>query len=166
MRRQTVRSRSLAAVGTAALIVLAGCGVTTSAESPAAGSARQTASSSPVVDAELSEAHRAALGVAERLTTALNNGDEAGVRAAFAPDARFDSVGRIYPDREAIMSRFLVPEVLRVGGTYRALAVAPGEDDRVVVEYEFTTASGGRERFTYDYLVVAGTIKDVVGRYV
>ena len=64
------------------------------------------------------------------------------------------------------MSWFLVPEVLRVGGTYRTLAVAPGRDDRVVVEYEFTTSSGGRERFTYDYLVVAGTIKDVVGRYV
>ena len=63
------------------------------------------------------------------------------------------------------MSRFLVPEVLRVGGTYRTLAATPGTDDRVVVEYEFTTSSGGRERFTYDYLVVDGSIKDVVGRY-
>jgi hypothetical protein len=160
-----VHHGTMAAV-TAALIALAGCGAGTSAEPQATGSAQQTASSSPAAGAELSEAHRTALDVAERLTTALNNGDEAGVRAAFAPDARFDSVGRIYPDREAIMSRFLVPEVLRVGGTYRALAVTPGNDDRVVVEYEFTTAAGGRERFTYDYLVVAGTIKDVVGRYV
>jgi hypothetical protein len=161
-----MHGRFRTATSTAALIALAGCGATTSAEPPAAGSPQPTVVSSPVAGAELSQAHRAALAVADRLTAALNDGDEVRVRAAFAPDARFDSVGRIYSDREAIMSRFLVPEVLRVGGTYRAVGVTPGNDDRVVVEYEFTTANGGRERFTYDYLVVAGTIKDVVGRYV
>jgi hypothetical protein len=160
-----MHGRLRTAAGAAALIALAGCGTTTSAGPPTAGPAPQTTASSPAIGAELGEAHRGALAAADRLTTALNGGDEAGVRAAFAPDARFDSVGRIYPDREAIMSRFLVPEVLRVGGTYRTVAVTPGNDDRVVVEYEFTTSSGGRERFTYDYLVVDGSIKDVVGRY-
>jgi hypothetical protein len=161
-----MHGRLRTAVGTAALIALAGCAPTTSAGPPTAGSAQQTAASSPATGAELSEAQRSALAAADRLTTALNDDDEAGARAAFAPEARFDSVGRIYPDREAIMNRFLVPEVLRVGGTYRTLAVTPGNADRVVVEYEFTTSSGGRERFTYDYLVVGGRITDVVGRYV
>lgn len=158
--------RLLAAAGTAALIALAGCGATTSAGPPAAEPARPAATATPPAGGELGGAHREALSAAERFTAALNGGDEAGVRASFAPDARFDSVGRIYPDREAIMSRFLVPEVLRVGGTYRTLTANAGNGGRVVVEYEFTTSSGGRERFTYDYLVVAGTIKDVVGRYV
>ncbi|MEJ3657939.1 nuclear transport factor 2 family protein [Actinomycetes bacterium KLBMP 9759] len=155
-----MHSRLLRAAGTAAaaLIVLAGCGDATTAPLRAAPPSAQAVG-------ELSGAHRAALQAAERLVTALNHGDEAGVRAAFAPDARFDSVGRIYPDREAIMDRFLIPEVLRIGGTYRTLATAPGVGDRVVVEYEFTTSSGGRERFTYDYLVIGTTIKDVVGRY-
>ena len=160
-----MHGRLRTAAGAAALIALAGCGTTTSAGPPTAGPAQQTAASPPAIGAELGEAQRGTLAVADRLTTALNGGDEDGARAAFAPDARFDSVGRIYPDREAIMSRFLVPEVLRVGGTYRTVAVTPGNDDRVVVEYEFTTSSGGRERFTYDYLVVDGSIKDVVGRY-
>lgn len=153
------------AVGAAALIALTGCGPATSAGPPSAGAAQPTVAPSTATGAELGEAQRSALAAADRLTTALNDGDEAGVRAAFAPEARFDSVGRIYPDREAIMSRFLVPEVLRVGGTYRTRAVTPGNDGRVVVEYEFTTSSGGRERFTYDYLVVEGRIVDVVGRY-
>jgi hypothetical protein len=160
-----MHGRLRTAIGTAALIALAGCAATPSAGPPTAGPAQQTAPSSPAAGGELGDAQRSALAAADRLTTALNGGDEAGARAALAPDARFDSVGRIYPNREAIMNRFLVPEVLRVGGTYRTVAVTPGRADRVVVEYEFTTSSGGRERFTYDYLVVDGRITDVVGRY-
>ncbi|MEV0719419.1 nuclear transport factor 2 family protein, partial [Asanoa sp. NPDC050611] len=102
--------------------------------------------------------------VVDRFAEAANAGDRAAVAALFAPDARFDSVGRIYPDRAAIMDRFLGPEVLDAGGRY-----APGEQrwegDRLVVAYEFTTRSGGRERFTYAYLVRDGVIRDVVGRY-
>jgi hypothetical protein len=155
----------MAVAGAAALVALTGCGAT-SAGQPVDSSTRIGRSAPAAPGADLSADHRAALQVAERLTTALNDGDEAGVRESFAPDARFDSVGRIYPDRDAIMNRFLVPEVLRVGGTYRTIAVTPGSVGRVVVEYEFTTSGGARERFTYDYLVVDGRITDVVGRYV
>ncbi|MHA6627194.1 hypothetical protein ACU61A_17300 [Pseudonocardia sichuanensis] len=148
----------------ALLAALTGCA---GAPAPQAGPAPQAdARDVATPPAELSVAQQQALAVAERFTEAANRGDEAGVRDAYAPEARFDSVGRIYPDREAILERFLIPEVLRAGGTYQALSAVPGAGERVVVEYEFTTSRGGREHFTYDYLVTDGTIRDVIGRYV
>ncbi|MBG0565564.1 nuclear transport factor 2 family protein [Actinoplanes aureus] len=96
---------------------------------------------------------------------ALNRGDGDAARALVAPDARFDSVGRLYPDRQAIFDRFLDPEVIAVGGRYSERG-SRTEGDRLVVEYDFTTGSGGRERFTYAYRIDDGLIVDVVGRYV
>ncbi|GIG91136.1 nuclear transport factor 2 family protein [Plantactinospora endophytica] len=124
-----------------------------------------TASAPVDVSPGVADDDRAAIEeVAARFATAANAGDEEAVAALFAPDARFDSVGRIYPSRDDIMTRFLVPEVLRVGGRYE-----PGErrwdGTRLTVTYRFTTASGGREEFTYAYLVRDGLIRDVVGRY-
>jgi hypothetical protein len=103
--------------------------------------------------------------VARRFAEAANSGDERAVAALFAPDARFDSVGRIYPSRADIMDRFLVPEVLDAGGRYQA-GERRWDGDRLVVTYDFTTGSGGRERFTYAYLIRDGLIRDVIGRYV
>ena len=163
-------------VAAALALTVAGCGNPSSAGAPTpppavtaapapAGTAPAPAGTAAAA-ASLTAAQRASLAVAEGFTAAVNRGDEAAVRQAYAPDARFDSVGRVYPDREAIMSRFLVPEVLRPGGQYRTLSVRPGEGDRIVVEYDFATGYGGREHFTYDYRVVGGVIRDVVGRYV
>ncbi|GAA1852928.1 nuclear transport factor 2 family protein [Asanoa iriomotensis] len=125
---------------------------------PGPDEATQPAASQPVDQAR-------AETVAQRFAEAANAGDRTAVTALFAPDARFDSVGRIYPDRTAIIDTFLGPEVLDAGGRY-----APGEQrwegDRLVVSYTFTTRSGGQERFTYAYLIQDGLIRDVVGRYV
>ncbi|WP_162907608.1 nuclear transport factor 2 family protein [Allorhizocola rhizosphaerae] len=103
--------------------------------------------------------------VAQRFLEAANAGDEAGVAALFAEDARFDSVGRIYSNRQEIMDRFLVPEVLRVGGRYESTG-QQWQGDRLTVTYRFTTRSGGQERFTYAYLIRDGLIRDVIGRYI
>ncbi len=108
---------------------------------------------------------QASLTVVRNLTDALNRGDSAAARALFAPTARFDSVGRIYPDRDAIFDRFLDPEVIGLGGRYTERATRT-DGDRTVVEYDFTTRSGGSEHFTYAYRLRNGLITDVVGRYV
>ncbi|MEV1320267.1 nuclear transport factor 2 family protein [Micromonospora arborensis] len=102
--------------------------------------------------------------VAQRFVDAANAGDEDGVRSTFAPNAQFDSVGRIYPSRDAIMDRFLIPEVLRAGGRYKAVG-SRWNGERYIVDYEFSTGGGGREVFYYDYLIRDGVIHDVVGRY-
>jgi hypothetical protein len=102
--------------------------------------------------------------VAQRFLEAANSGDEAAVAALFAQDARFDSVGRIYANRQEIMDRFLVPEVLRAGGRYESVE-QQWQGDRLTVSYRFTTRSGAQERFTYAYLVRDGLIRDVIGRY-
>jgi hypothetical protein len=149
------------------LAFAAACGAPT--ESPAtfpSTTASTTAASSAAGGSGSAAPDRnAAEDVAQRFAEAANSGDERAVAALFAPDARFDSVGRIYPSRADIMDRFLVPEVLDVRGRYQ-----PGErrwdGDRLVVTYDFTTDSGGRERFTYAYLIHDGLIRDVVGRYV
>lgn len=117
-------------------------------------------SSAPAAGADRAEAER----IARRFTDAANAGDEDGVRRTLAEDARFDSVGRIYPSRDDIMNRFLVPEVLRAGGRYRVVGDR-WNGERYVVDYEFTTGGGGRESFYYDYLIRDGLIRDVVGRY-
>ncbi|KAB2344482.1 hypothetical protein [Actinomadura rudentiformis] len=102
--------------------------------------------------------------VAQRFVTAANAGDEAGVAATFAENARFDSVGRIYPSRKSIMNDFLIPEVLRVGGRYK-VSGKRWEAGRHVVDYDFSTGHGGSESFSYAYLIRDGLIRDVIGRY-
>ncbi|WP_285581691.1 nuclear transport factor 2 family protein [Herbidospora sp. NBRC 101105] len=103
--------------------------------------------------------------VVDRFVKTINAGDAQGVGAMFAEAARFDSVGRIYSGRAEIMDRFLVPEVIEAGGRYTLLDLAPN-GDRVVARYDFTTGSGGEERFTYDCAVAGGAFTDCVGRYV
>ncbi|MBC6458817.1 nuclear transport factor 2 family protein [Actinomadura sp. HBU206391] len=110
--------------------------------------------------ADRAEAER----VVRRFTDALNAGDEDGARESLAEDARFDSVGRIYPSRDDIMNDFLIPEVLQANGGYRVVGER-WNGGRYIVDYEFTTGGGGRERFYYDYLIRDGLIRDVVGRY-
>ncbi|MGK5554472.1 hypothetical protein ACSNOI_22940 [Actinomadura kijaniata] len=102
--------------------------------------------------------------VARRFTDAANAGDERAVAATFAADARFDSVGRIYPSRAEIMDRFLVPEVLRAGGRYE-ITGSRWDGGRHVLDYRFTTRGGAAETFSYAFLVRDGLIRDVVGRY-
>ncbi|MEV4174770.1 nuclear transport factor 2 family protein [Nonomuraea sp. NPDC049709] len=130
-----------------------------------APSAAATSASPPrtPTDGTVPEGQRALVA---RFVGAVNAGDEAGVRDTFAPEARFDSVGRIYQGREEIMDRFLVPEVIRAGGRYTLLALTPGQDGRVVAEYDYDTGGGGREHFTYDCEVRADRFADCVGRYV
>jgi len=145
------------------LAFAAACGAPT--EPPATLPSTTAASSAAAGSGSAAPDRNAAEDIAQRFAEAANSGDERAVAALFAPDARFDSVGRIYPSRADIMDRFLVPEVLDAGGRYQ-----PGErrwdGDRLVVTYDFTTGSGGRERFTYAYLIHDGLIRDVVGRYV
>ncbi|MFT7840953.1 nuclear transport factor 2 family protein [Saccharothrix sp. BKS2] len=113
----------------------------------------------------LSDADRAAApGLAERFLEAANAGDAEGVAAVFAEDARFDSVGRIYPSRQDIMDRFLGPEVIEAGGRYAVTGTA-WNGDRYRVDYDYDTGHGGKEVFYYEYLVRDGLIQDVIGRY-
>lgn len=142
----------------AALLLLASaCGT---AEPPATRTPTSTTSTAP-----LSEADRAAAPeLAQRFVEAANAGDSAAVAATFAEDARFDSVGRIYPSRRDIMDRFLDPEVIDAGGRYEVTG-ARWNGERYRVDYTFTTRSGAREVFYYEFLVRDGLIRDVIGRY-
>jgi len=106
----------------------------------------------------------AAERVAERFAEAANAGNAEEVAATFSPDARFDSVGRIYPSRQDIMDRFLIPEVLNAGGRY-TVKNTRWDGDRYVVDYDFETGSGGRETFYYAFLIRDDLIHDVIGRY-
>ncbi|CAL9624388.1 hypothetical protein SUDANB95_05891 [Actinosynnema sp. ALI-1.44] len=139
----------------AALLLLAtACGATEPAATP-----------TTTTTAPLSEADRtAAPGLAQRFVDAANAGDSAAVAATFAEDARFDSVGRIYPSRRDIMDRFLDPEVIDAGGRYEVTGTR-WNGDRYRVDYTFTTRSGAREVFHYEFLVRDGLIRDVIGRY-
>jgi hypothetical protein len=103
----------------------------------------------------------AALRTVRSFIDALNRGDAEAAKALLAPTARFDSAGRIFPSRDAIMDDFLTPDVIRPGGHYTEKSVTTA-DDRIVAEYEF----GGREHFTYAYQILDGLITDVIGRYV
>ena len=63
------------------------------------------------------------------------------------------------------MSRFLIHEMIELGGRYEVLDVAEDENGCIVVELNFWAASL-REHSTYDFLTKDGLIRDVVGRYV
>lgn len=115
--------------------------------------------------APLAESDRAAAPeIAQKFTDAANRGDSPGVASTFSEQARFDSVGRIFPSREAIMSRFIDPEVIGVGGRYEVTGTR-WAGDRYVVDYRFTTRSRGEELFYYAFLIRDGLIRDVLGRY-
>ncbi|MGP4104076.1 nuclear transport factor 2 family protein [Nonomuraea sp. KM90] len=164
MMRVAAKVVALAAVVVAAT---AGCsqGPGPGATPPGGTASRATSTSPPGTPSggTVPEGQRA---LVERFVGAVNAGDEAGVRDTFAPEARFDSVGRIYQGRAEIMDRFLVPEVIRAGGRYTLLALTPGREGRVVAEYDYDTGGGGREHFTYDCEVRADRFADCVGRYV
>lgn len=135
--------------------------VACSAGQPAAPDAKQPPASAPTTtNSGDPESKR----VVDEFVERANAGDEEGVTATFAEDARFDSAGRIFHPRDDIMLRFLLPDVLRAGGKYHPGA-EEWQDGRLVVHYRYQTGSGGTEAFTYSYLVRDGLIRDVVGRY-
>jgi hypothetical protein len=142
------------------------------ATSPAPSASPDTAASpapsasSPAATADGSAVPSEHRELVDTFVSAINRGDETAVGETFAADAVFDSVGRIYEGRDEIMDRFLVPEVIRVGGQYTLLAVTAGEEGRVVAEYDFRTGGGGREHVTYDCAVNEGQFTNCVGRYV
>jgi hypothetical protein len=151
------------------LTLLPGCSSEPSTAGSAAPPTTPTSAVSPSLavpptSAAPSVDRAAAERVADRFRQAANSGDRAAVSAVFAENARFDSVGRIYPSRDDILTRFLIPEVLDAGGRYE-VTTSRWDNDRYVVEYSFTTRSGARERFTYAYLIRDNLIHDVLGRY-
>ncbi|WP_176993268.1 nuclear transport factor 2 family protein [Nonomuraea jiangxiensis] len=161
-----MRGDLLACAAALALGTTAGCA---GEERPTAATASTSAAASPTAASPGETAAAAEPGhreLVERFVAAINAGDEAGVRDTFAPEARFDSVGRIYDGRDEIMDRFLVPEVIEAKGQYRLLSLTPGQGERVVAEYDFSTGGGSREHFTYDCSVRADRFADCVGRYV
>lgn len=94
----------------------------------------------------------------------INAGDSEGVAELFADDAQFDSIGHIYDGRDEIMNRFLIPEVIILGGQYEILNVQ--QDNAETVTFEFNFRSGSLfEHFTYQCVVREGLIRNCVGRY-
>jgi hypothetical protein len=106
------------------------------------------------------------VAVARRLTNALNAGNERDAQAAFADNAIFDSVGRIYNGSADIMGRFLTPEVIRARGRYREERITADPNNRniITIQYDFR-APNYQERFTYAYEIRNGVIVNVLGRY-
>lgn len=101
--------------------------------------------------------------VVDRFIQAANDGDVAALRDLFAPDASFDRAGTVFAGEE-IVDDFLEPDVADAGGRYQETA-RRAEGDRLTVTFTFDTGSGGRERFTYSFLIRDGRIAHVVGRY-
>lgn len=161
----TLRRRALSVVAALAVAVGAVACASSDTADPEASATAPTASGTAASGGPTSTIDSEALRAARAFTDALNRGDRAAAEALLTPAARFDSVGRVYPDRDAIFDRFLDPEVIAVGGQYAERDVRT-EGDRLVVAYDFTTRSGGRETFTYAYQVRGGLITDVIGRYV
>jgi ketosteroid isomerase-like protein len=136
---------------------------TTSAPAPVG--ATTVANSNRALGAETEAKARAeAEGVVRQFVEAANRGDAKAVANSFAPNARFDSIGRIYQGREQIMQRFLEPEVLALGGRYEIVGVS-WEGEAVTFEFNFRAGSL-YEHFTYRCLVRNGQLQEVVGRYV
>jgi ketosteroid isomerase-like protein len=132
---------------------------------PAPAGATTVANSNSAVGAETEATARAeAEGVVRQFVEAANRGDAKAVANSFAPNARFDSIGRIYQGREQIMQRFLEPEVLALGGRYEIVGVS-WEGEFVTFEFNFRAGSL-YEHFTYRCLVRNGQLQEVVGRYV
>ncbi|MBB6344195.1 hypothetical protein FHU36_000704 [Nonomuraea muscovyensis] len=168
-------SRSLAAL-LCALVAVTACSAgqgaprlgepsalpSSSASTPSSPSSSPSPSP-PGSGASVPAGHRELVG---RFVEAINRGETRRVADVFAEDATFDSVGRIYRGRAEIMGRFLEPEVIRAGGRYSLLRVAPGGAGRVVAEFDYDTGHGGKEHFTYDCAVSGGRFTDCVGRYV
>lgn len=156
------------------LALLAACGTQNApaeqpgdAAAPSRGVPATAADAAPGTSADTTESaadRAAAERLADRFAEAANAGDAGAVEATFARDARFDSAGRIYADRQEIMRRFLIPEVIDAGGKYHVRG-REWKDNRFVVHYRYDTGSGGVETFTYSYLVTDGLIRDVIGRY-
>ncbi|TDD82201.1 nuclear transport factor 2 family protein [Actinomadura rubrisoli] len=164
-----MRFRKHIGLATVAAVLLTGCGgaeeTDGSPEGPAGVSTGAGASNSPRTSNNAVPVDKAgAERVARRFVDAANAGDEKGVEATFTENARFDSVGRIYLSRADIMNRFLIPEVLDVGGHYKATG-SRWDGDRYVVNYDFKTSGGGGESFSYAFLIHDGLIRDVAGRY-
>ena len=161
-RRTASVPGTLAVMAFALALFVAGCGGATGsfgdANEAGGESGNEGFAQSGQVDPE-------AKRVMRQFTEAVNRGDVEAVAATFAPDARFDSVGRIYERRDEIMGRFLVPEVIEQDGRYKILDVRPGGENRAVFEYDFSVGSL-QEHFTYDCLVEGGDIQECVGRYV
>lgn len=101
--------------------------------------------------------------VLRRFVERINAGDREAVAALFAPDARFDSIGRIYVGRDQIMERFLIPEVINLGGQYTILGIAQGAP-AITVSFDFQAGSLV-ELFTYRCVVRNRLIQECVGRY-
>ena len=106
----------------------------------------------------------ATAAVVARFIQAANRGDVSALRTLFAADARFDRAGAIFTGRDEIIDRFLKPDVTDAGGRYTETGRRT-EGNRLVAAFNFDTGSGGRERFTYSFLVRNGQIADVIGRY-
>ncbi|MEU4449428.1 nuclear transport factor 2 family protein [Actinosynnema sp. NPDC050801] len=155
-------------IGLAALALVAAAACSSEEPAAEAGQTTTATGAGTVTSTEsvpLSDADRAAApDVAKRFAEAANAGDAEGVAATFAEDARFDSVGRIYPSRQEIMDRFLTPEVIEPGGRYEVTGER-WNGDRYRVDYDFDTGRGGSEVFYYEFLVRDGLIQDVIGRY-
>ncbi|MEW9552814.1 nuclear transport factor 2 family protein [Nonomuraea sp. NPDC050783] len=155
----TPRKKTTLVVCAALCVLMTGCSHKPAQPSPTASPTKERTTATGSVPGH----HRA---LVEKFVAAINAGDKSATRDTFDPAARFDSVGRIYQGVEDIMSRFLVPEVIEAGGRYELLSLTASPGERVVAEYDFSTAGGGRERFTYDCAVRAGRFHDCVGRYV
>ncbi len=103
---------------------------------------------------------------ARRLTNALNAGNETEARNAFAENAEFDDIGRIYKGSADIMNRFLTPEVIRANGRFYEIRLI-GFNDRpnvVRIEYDFRY-SNSSVKFYYEYTITNNLISYAVGRY-
>ncbi len=146
------------------LVLLAVTGCSGAAVEAASGNGSGTPSAVASGPSTATADRAAAERIVDRFLQAANAGDRTAVAAVFAEEASFDSVGRIYPSRDDIMNRFLIPEVLEAGGKYKSTG-SRWEADRLVVDYTFTTRSGANERFSYSYLIRDDLIRDVIGRY-
>lgn len=109
----------------------------------------------------------ATLSIARRLTVALNAGNAQAATEAFAPQATFNSIGRIYNGRNEIMNRFLIPEVININGKYTEVRITPSiaNSNIITIDYRFGNGSF-TERFTYEYTIENGVIVFVMGRYI
>ncbi|WP_157494603.1 hypothetical protein [Kutzneria sp. 744] len=108
-----------------------------------------------------SSAERQARSVEARFINRSNALDPAGIAALIATDAKWDSVGNLFAGRDDIMTRLIIPAVIKTSARYTVIG-SHWDGFRLQQDYHFVSKTGDDVLLHYAYLIRDGQIADIV----